>query len=76
MENWKPNIMTVLMEMETSGNENETSSLLLILNILQPEVKTSKFLSPLQSDNSPVVLKLRSIDSTERGRGYWKFNNS
>ena len=75
MENWKPN-MTVLMETETPENENETSRLFLISNILQPEVKTSKFLSPLQSDNSLVVLKLRSTDSTERGRGYWKFNNS
>ena len=44
--------------------------------MLQPEVETSKFLSPLQSDHSPVVLKLRSADSAERGRGYWNFNNS
>ena len=48
----------------------------LILDMLQPEIETSKFLSPLQSDHSLVVLKLRSADSTERGRGYWKFNNS
>ena len=39
----------------------------LISNMLQPEVETSKFLSPLQSDHSPVVLKLRSADSAERG---------
>ena len=44
--------------------------------MLQPVLETSEFLSPLQSDNSPVVLKLRSADSTERVRGYWKFNNS
>ena len=48
----------------------------LISDMLQHEVETSKFLSPLQSDHSPVVLKLRSDGSTERGRGYWKFNNS
>ena len=48
----------------------------LISDMLQPEVETSQFLSPLQTDHSPVVLKLRSADSAERGRGYWKFNNS
>ena len=48
----------------------------LISDMLQPEIKASKFLSPLQSDHSPVVLKLRSADSAERGRSYWKFNNT
>ena len=76
MENSKPNIKTILIETETSGNENETSKLCLISDMLQPEVETSKFLSPLQSDYSPVVLKLSSADTAERGRGYWKFNNS
>ena len=38
-----------------------------ILDKLQPEVETSKFLSPLQTDHSPAVLKLRSADSPERG---------
>ena len=44
--------------------------------MLQPEVESSKFLSPLQSDHATGVLKLRSADSAERRRGYWKFNNS
>ena len=37
----------------------------------------SKPVSLLQRDHSPVVLKLRSAYSAERGevRGYWKFNN-
>ena len=48
----------------------------LISDTLQPEVETSKFLSPLQSHHSPAVLKLRSADSAARERGYWKFNNS
>ena len=48
----------------------------LISDMMQPEVETSKFLSPLQSDHFPVVLKLRSADNAERERGYWKFNNS
>ena len=39
----------------------------LISGMLQPEVETSKFLSPLQSVHSPVALKLRSADSAERG---------
>ena len=65
MENSKPNIKTVLH-----------LDIFLISDMLQPEVETSKCLSPLQSDYSPVVLKLRSADSAERERGYWKFNNS
>ena len=44
--------------------------------MLQPEVETNTFLCPLQNDHSPVVLKLRSAESAERGRGYWKFSNS
>ena len=49
----------------------------LISDMLQPEIETSKFLSPLQSDHSPVVLKLRSADSAKRRRrSYWKFNNT
>ena len=39
----------------------------LISDMLQPEVETSKFISPLQSDHSPVVLKLRKADNAERG---------
>ena len=76
MENPKPNIKTVLLETETSGNENETFGFFLISDMMRSEVETSKFISPLQSDHSPVVLMLRSANRAERGRGYWKFNNS
>ena len=69
MENPKHNIKTVEMKMRRLD-------FFLISDMLQPEVEASKFLSPLQSDHSPVVLKLRSADSAERGRDYWKFNNS
>ena len=54
-------------ETETSGNENETSRFFLTSDMLQPEVETNTFLCPLQSDHSPVVLKFRSAESTEKG---------
>ena len=49
----------------------------LISNSLQFDVRLCKFLSPVQSDHSPIVLKISSCAKSElRGRGYWKFNNS
>ena len=49
----------------------------LISNSLQFDVRLRKFLSPIQSDHSPVVLKISSCAKSDlRGRGYWKFNNS
>ena len=49
----------------------------LISNSLQFDVRSCKFLSPVQSDHSPIVLKISSCAKSDlRGRGYWKFNNS
>ena len=49
----------------------------LISNSLQFDVRLCKFLSPIQSDHSPIVLKISSCAKSDiRGRGYWKFNNS
>ena len=44
---------------------------------MQCDIKACKFLSPLQSDHSPILLGITSIQEDQhRGRGYWKFNNS
>ena len=49
----------------------------LISNSLQFDVRLCKFLSPIQSYHSPIVLKISSCVKFDlRGRGYWKFNNS
>ena len=49
----------------------------LISNSLQFDVRLCKFLSPVQSDHSPIVLKISSCTKSDlKGRGYWKFNNS
>ena len=48
----------------------------LVSDDIQSEVKSCEFLFPLSSDNSPVKLKMQSISTDMRGRGYWKFNNS
>ena len=49
----------------------------LISDSLQCDIKACKFLSPFQSDHSPILLRITSIqDGQQRGRGYWKFNNS
>ena len=40
-------------------------------------MRLCKFLSPVQSDHSPIVLKISSCAKSDlRGRRYWKFNNS
>ena len=48
----------------------------LVSDDIQSEVKSCEFLFPLSSDHSPVKLKMQSISTDTRGRGYWKFNNS
>ena len=49
----------------------------LISDSLQCDIKVCKFLSPLQSDHSPNLLGITSIqESQHRGRGHWKSNNS
>ena len=51
--------------------------LFLIADSLQCDIKACKFLSPLQSDHSPILLGITSIqEGQHRGREYWKFNNS
>ena len=36
----------------------------------------SKIIPSVQADHSAIVLKLSSTNEDERGRSYWKFNNS
>ena len=48
----------------------------LVSDDIQSEVKSCEFLFSLSSDHSPVKLKMQSISTDTRGRGYWKFNNS
>ena len=49
----------------------------LISDSLQCDIKACRFLSPLQSDHSPILLGITSIqEGQHRGRGCWKFNNS
>ena len=50
---------------------------LLISDSLQCDIKACKFLSPLESDHSPILLRITSVqEGQHRGRGYWKFNSS
>ena len=34
------------------------------------------FYAPVQSDHSPIFIKISSLQETARGPGYWKFYNS
>ena len=47
----------------------------LISDTLQSSVSLCKILNPLESDHSPVKIRLKS-PYTVKGLGYWKFNNS
>ena len=48
----------------------------LISDSLQELVMDSKIIPSVQSDHSAIVLKLSPTNQGERGRSYWKFNNS
>ena len=44
---------------------------------LQCDIKACKLLSSLQSDHSPILLRITSIqEGQHRGIGHWKLNNS
>ena len=48
----------------------------LISDDMQYDVKNCKQLTAVQSDHSPIIIRISSIsDEQPRGRGYWKFNN-
>ena len=48
----------------------------LILDDMQYDVKNCKQLTNVQSDHSPIIIRISSIlDEQPGGRGYWKFNN-
>ena len=48
----------------------------LISDSLQELVVDSKIIPSVQSDHSAIVLKVSPTNEGERGRSYWKFNNS
>ena len=39
-------------------------------------MRSCEILHGILSDHSPVLLKISSIPESQRGPGYWKFNNS
>ena len=48
----------------------------LISSELEQNIWSCGFLSPIQSDHSPIDLKIKPFNDIIRGPGYWKFNNS
>ena len=48
----------------------------LISDDMQRNVNSCEILHGIQSDHSPLLLKIFSIPESQRGPGYWKFNNS
>ena len=48
----------------------------LISSELQQNILSCGFLSPIQSDHSPIYLKINPLNDIKRGPGYWIFNNS
>ena len=48
----------------------------LISSELEQNILSCGFLSPIQSDHSPIYLKINPLSDIMRGPGYWKFNNS
>ena len=48
----------------------------LISSELEQNILSCGFLSPIQSDHSPIYLKINPLNDIMRVPGYWKFNNS
>ena len=48
----------------------------LISSKLEQNILSCGFLSPIQSDHSPIYLKINPLNDIMRGPGYWKFNSS
>ena len=48
---------------------------ILISNTLQEFVTMTEILTPISTDNSPVLFSLSKKKTTIRGKGFWKFNN-
>ena len=48
---------------------------ILISNTLQEFVTMTEILTPISTDNSPVLFSLSKEKTTIRGKGFWKFNN-
>ena len=72
-----PTFRLFYLETKTSPVKLRRLDFFLISNSLQFDVRLCKFLSPMQSDHSPIVLKISSCAKSDlRDRGYWKFNNS
>ena len=48
----------------------------LISSELEQNILSCGFLSPIQSDHSPIYLKIKPLNDINRRPGYWKFNKS
>ena len=50
--------------------------LIIISNSLQEMTKYTHILAAFSTDHSPILITLSKINEFDRGKGFWKFNNS
>ena len=43
---------------------------------MELDISGCGFYAPVQSDHSPIFIKISPLQETARGPGYWKFNSS
>ena len=48
----------------------------LVSDKMELDISGSGFYAPVQSDHSPIFLKISPLQETARGPSYWKFNSS
>ena len=59
---------------ETSHNEKDR--LFLVSDKMELDISACGFYAPLQSDHSPMFIKISLLQETPRGPGQWNFNSS
>ena len=48
----------------------------LVSDKMELDISACGFYAPVQSDHSPIFIKISPLQETARGPGYWKFNSS
>ena len=48
----------------------------LVSDKMELDISGCGFYAPVQSDHSPIFIKISPLQETARGPGYWKFNSS
>ena len=55
---------------------DEKARQFLVSDKMELDISGCGFYAPVQSDHSPIFIKISPLQETAKGPGYWKFNSS